>query len=93
VNRLCVFCKHFYLDMGCSDWSDTTPGEDAVIKCDKGYWVMCLFQDEEDYRRRILYAAKCKDWDPVENWVEEKESVLQQTTSISNMWTRINQGE
>lgn len=57
--KLCVYCKHFYLDSGSPHYSDQTPGNDAVIECGKGYWKMESYQGTEVFRLNIEKAERC----------------------------------
>ncbi len=62
---LCVFCKHFYFDMGCPGYSEATPGYGATISCNKNYWEMDNYGSLEEYREHIIAAKKCKDYEQV----------------------------
>ena len=68
--KLCVFCKHFQWSkeeiwgMGSTQTGPMFSGGDAL--CDKGHgrdWV--LPDDEEDWRRIIVTAINCKDYEQV----------------------------
>ena len=61
--KLCVFCKHFYLDMGHPDQSSVTPGENARIECEKGHWEMKNYEGTDVYRFNILKAVSCDDFE------------------------------
>ena len=58
-NKLCVFCKHFNLDMGDAGYIDGTPGYNAVLECRKGYWHMSNYGTVEEYRKYIVRAESC----------------------------------
>jgi hypothetical protein len=62
MTKLCIFCKHFDLDMGCPDWSETTPGHDAEIKCLKSHWTMPNYSMQSYFREVISQAKTCPDW-------------------------------
>jgi len=64
---LCLFCKQFYFDPGCPDWSDITPGEDAEMGCNLYHMHMTLSNENlESYRSKIQTAKTCKDYEQVE---------------------------
>jgi len=63
--KLCVTCKHFFLDMGEPDWSEVTPGSDAMIACRKGHWEMenkSANGGLEVFRANIARAESCADY-------------------------------
>ncbi len=65
-NKLCVFCKHFNLSMGTSDYSDFTPGTKAVLECEMGIWSMQNdnnFDENEEFRRNIKRAETCEEYE------------------------------
>jgi hypothetical protein len=61
--KLCVFCKHFYLDMGHPGYSELTPGYSASIECLKDHWNMSNRDDTSTYREHIIKAETCPDYD------------------------------
>jgi len=63
MEKICCFCKHFYLDMGDPGYSELTPGYEGSVECLKGHWKMRTFDTVETYRENILTAKKCKDWE------------------------------
>ena len=65
--RICLFCKRFFVYTGSPTYSEYTPGEDASISCGAGHWHIELYHDvANDYRRKLLTAKTCPDWDPCE---------------------------
>ena len=63
--KLCIFCRNFRFDSGEPDYSDQTPGWDAIIECGKGHWSMNNCVSRDQFRDAILGAAKCKDYEAV----------------------------
>ncbi len=63
-DKTCVLCEHFLLDLGWGG-SDVTPGYEAEIKCDKGYWSLVNSDDQEKFRREIEAAKKCPHYKEV----------------------------
>ena len=62
IERLCVFCKHFNIDFGTSNYSDLTPGEPAEIGCKapeiEKQWIMTRSdpfheKTEEAFRKNL----------------------------------------
>ena len=69
----CVFCKFWYFESGSPHYSDLTPGYDAHIGCSKDYWELDQsFDSEEDYRRKMLSAGSCADFEMVDGLGEVK---------------------
>jgi hypothetical protein len=56
--RICVFCKHFVLNMGWAGYSEYTPGSNAVVKCDKEIWTLNTDGSAEQYYRRCIKSAE-----------------------------------
>lgn len=63
MEKLCVFCRHFYLSMGYGDLSEVTPGMDAEISCGKRRWRMEDYFVERDFRNFILLANTCPEYE------------------------------
>jgi len=63
--KLCIYCKHFRLDMGSPGYSEMTPGSDAVIECDKRVWSMRNGDGEREYRKHISIAPMCPAYEQV----------------------------
>lgn len=61
-DRLCLFCRYFYLDMG---WvgTDVTPGDDAEILCTMHHWRMRNHHTATDMRRLFRRAHACADYE------------------------------
>lgn len=38
IKQTCLGCMHFDFSSGSPGYSEWTPGSDAVIRCDLGYW-------------------------------------------------------
>jgi hypothetical protein len=67
IEKLCLFCKEFYLDNGHPDWSDITPGEDASMGCTKGIVYIDLTIDSlASYRKNISTAKNCLFYEQIE---------------------------
>lgn len=59
--KTCVLCKHIYMESGSPDYSEYTPGEDAMIYCQRGKWRVNLYRDyTETYREKLLSAETCE---------------------------------
>lgn len=66
MEKICLFCEHFYLSTGEPGYSDMTPGSDMTIRCLKGYWDVDNYEDTtETYRQKLLTAKTCKDYKQV----------------------------
>lgn len=60
---LCVWCKHWEFDAGWGG-TDATPGEAAELRCRKNHYCHVGTDiTEESYRRSILTAKACPDFD------------------------------
>lgn len=66
MEKLCLFCKHFYFDPGEPDYSDVTPGSDMSIGCRLGFWSEDSFWDEDGYRECQLKARTCPKFEQIE---------------------------
>lgn len=66
MEKLCLFCKHFYFNPGELAYSDVTPGSNMSIGCGKGHWNEDSFYHEESYRACQLKAQTCKDFNQIE---------------------------
>lgn len=63
-DKLCLFCKKFLYEPGEPDWSEHTPGCDAVMRCRLGCFTIDLNEDSlAEYRRKILTAQNCAHFD------------------------------
>jgi len=56
---LCIFCKHFYLEIGGPAWSDDTPGDETKVFCQEGKWSLGIDDDHATYRKKIRMAKDC----------------------------------
>lgn len=65
TDKLCLWCKHFWLNLGEPDYSELTPGSDFDMACNKQHWTFrgTRYQGEHDFRRLILTAQNCEDYD------------------------------
>lgn len=62
--RICVFCKYFYLDMADPGYSSLTPGSDMAMGCRKGVWSHKKYDDGlEEYRANLLRAETCSKFE------------------------------
>lgn len=62
IQPLCLWCEHFYLETGSPGYSDLTPGSDFYMDCSKGHWEYDQYSSTEQYRKCILTALRCKDY-------------------------------
>lgn len=60
--RLCIYCKHFSIDLGEPGYSEYTPGSDFSIDCRKKKWEFNPFGSETEYRLCIVAAQKCDEY-------------------------------
>jgi hypothetical protein len=71
LERTCVFCKRFCLELGEPDWP-TTPGAEAQIGCYDLRWMLVGTNHTlRDYRTGILTAVCCPNWEPCQLWLEK----------------------
>lgn len=66
--KLCIFCKHFqWTKESCWGVGSTMTGpmmEGGDTQCGKGHAEIHEYpSDEADFRRIILFAQKCPDYD------------------------------
>lgn len=74
--KLCVFCKHWCFNGGSPGYGEMTPPEDASMNCEAGRYKNDFFRefptgfdgqllhiDEYDFRRILLLAEKCPDYE------------------------------
>ncbi len=68
--KLCIFCQHFTWSkesmwgMGSTMTGPMMGGGDT--QCDKGHEEIFHYpEDEEDFRKIILFARKCQDYEQV----------------------------
>jgi len=66
--KLCIFCKHFNLDMGYPDPSEVTPGLPPDIWCGERHWDLGYNDYEDTFRAKMLIAIRCPDYEyiPIE---------------------------
>ena len=64
--KLCIFCNHFrfeYIGVG-PDYSEYTGGDAyGGLSCEKKHFYEERPSDTEDFRKVLLNAVKCKDYD------------------------------
>jgi hypothetical protein len=74
-DRLCLFCQHFYLDMGWEGYSEWTPPMEAKAGCIKNYWKeMTLHDSETTLRTRVIKGRTCPAFALDEEVEEEEET-------------------
>jgi hypothetical protein len=62
--KLCVFCKHFkYEAIADYSFSTMTGGTDGGSFCLKNHYAYQRPDDEDEFRRLLLRAEKCKDYE------------------------------
>ncbi len=75
--KICLFCQLFHFSTAEPDWSELTPGHDAEIYCSKGFWEYEPFRwMEEDYRRAMLTAQTCEDFQLCAQLAERDDIIL-----------------
>jgi len=61
---LCLWCKHFALHTGSPGYSEWTPGSEFDMYCLlKGHWTWTQYSSEDEYRKCILTALRCPDYE------------------------------
>lgn len=70
--KLCVFCEHWAFQGGDSGYSELTPGWNASMECNKGYWkkgkkfiTILHIGSAEEFRKLITQAETCPDYKQV----------------------------
>ena len=66
AEKLCIFCKNFYFeDIGVGpDYSEHTGGDTyGGLSCGKRHFHEERPWDTDDFRKILLTAVKCKDYD------------------------------
>ena len=66
AEKLCVFCKHLIWDYsagggGCETCGYGGEGE-AKFVCGKGHWSWGEYQEIQEYRKNLLTAVTCKEY-------------------------------
>jgi hypothetical protein len=64
--KTCLLCKSFYFNMGEPGYSDMTPGSDACIECNAGFWKMKNYDGLDEFCKNIETAKTCKGFNPRE---------------------------
>jgi hypothetical protein len=76
IKRICLFCKYFGWDRAVSDWSEVTPGSDLELYCKRYYWQVDPYKDtREMYRKKILTAENCVDYEFDPELLEDDEGI------------------
>ena len=52
--KLCLYCSHFYVDIGSPRYSELTPGSNFEMSCAKNVWLFNAFGQSQDAFRRTL---------------------------------------
>lgn len=62
--KICYGCKHFYMTMAETDWSEVTPGCDWGMSCNRGRWRFDTFSDDERKFAACLDSAEqCPEYE------------------------------
>lgn len=62
--KLCVFCKHFkYEAIADYSFSSMTSGTDGGFTCMKGRYVERRPDDENEFRKLLLTAEACENYE------------------------------
>jgi len=62
MEKVCLFCKHYYFIAGGPGYSDATPGCEANEGCSADHWETDMMEDTEAIRRaNFLRAETCSD--------------------------------
>lgn len=63
--KLCLFCRKFFIDAGSPHYSDLTPGDAMSIQCTANHWsIDTELLTSESYARKMLQAIECEDFEP-----------------------------
>lgn len=60
LDRLCLYCEHFHMELGSPHYSDVTPGTDFSMECGEKCWTFDPHQENQSsFNRCILTARTC----------------------------------
>ena len=64
MEKLCFWCKHFWIGDAIPDYSEYTPGSNFSMNCSKAHWVFdAELETEESFREKLLTALTCGDYE------------------------------
>ena len=52
--KLCLYCTHFYLDLGSPGYSEMTPGTEFSMECIEKVWTFKPYEQSEDQFKKTL---------------------------------------
>lgn len=62
--RLCLDCKHFWLDNAMPNYSEYTPGHGMSFECEKHKWKFDHYADDKAKMKGVLETAReCHDFE------------------------------
>lgn len=59
----CLTCKFWFIEFGCSGYSDQTPGQPGSWECAKGIWDLGPGSDKSDVVRAMANGETCQEWE------------------------------
>jgi len=63
MDKICLFCCHFYIDGGSPGYSRYTPGDDASVGCNLDHWILERYDTSNSYRLKMEKAENCGDFE------------------------------
>lgn len=68
-HKVCILCKHIYMDFGSPTYSEYTPGSEWTFTCCKSMWEKMTGSgtSESEYREKLLKADTCPHYEEVES--------------------------
>lgn len=65
MEKLCIGCKHFFIDFGREDWSELTPGDPPEVRCLKHHFSVEDPRDltTEKFRKVLKTAINCQEYE------------------------------
>jgi hypothetical protein len=66
IPKVCPTCKWFVFSASQPGYSSMTPGSDMAIYCGKSYWDIDDDDTDESYRKKMLTALICPDYELVQ---------------------------
>lgn len=61
--KTCILCEHFEFESATRGFSSRTPGDAAIMSCNKNHFYNSLGSiSENEYRENLLKANSCTDF-------------------------------
>ena len=63
TNRICIFCKHFWIHSGEAGFGDHTPGQEFQMYCSKNKWEFDSYATSTNqYRETLETGLNCNEF-------------------------------